>query len=193
MCSLCPYRHWFVRLRRLPGVRCAPMRVPTALQGSFDDRYVEIDDRDFTRLKSGITFHEISFSDFRTSILRTTPEAVTRHIGRSLHNGRSCLAGRQWLSSHLLRGADAVANRLDSWPYEARRLLLFGRQQRGFFMRPGWWRERNRCSGSTVARVGHDCSRVLPISRPASVTLPSRDCISRGPSGHAISGDLVRL
>ena len=97
---------------------------------------------------------------------------MTRHIGRSLHNGRSCLAGRQWLSSHLLRGADAVANRLDSWPYEARRLLLFGRQQRGFFMRPGWWRERNRCSGSTVARVGHDCSRVLPISRPGRGARP---------------------
>ncbi len=97
---------------------------------------------------------------------------MTRHIGRSLHNGRSCLAGRQWLSSHLLRGADAVANRLDSWPNEARRLLLFGRQQRGFFMRPGWWRERNRCSGSTVARVGHDCSRVLPISRPGRGARP---------------------
>ena len=57
-------------------MRCTPMRVPTALQGSFDDRYVEIDDRDFTRLKSGITFHEISFSDFRTSIVKGPVENV---------------------------------------------------------------------------------------------------------------------
>ena len=56
-CSLCPYRQWFVCLRRLPGVHCAPKRVPTALRGSSDERYVEIDDLDFTRLKSGQDFH----------------------------------------------------------------------------------------------------------------------------------------
>ena len=105
LCSLCPYRHWFVRLRRLPGVRCTPMRVPTALQGSFDDRYVEIDDRDFTRLKSGITFHEISFSDFRTSIVHVEKE---RQVGNGIARRMALERDHGHAVEHMLRRDHAV-------------------------------------------------------------------------------------
>ena len=120
---------------------------------------------------------------------RFEPDDSCRHIGRD-QTHRSVSAHRQDVprkgraSTDSVRiDARALAERVASEAgCEWRRLRLLGRHLRGFFICHGWRGARTFVLRESSARVGHHCSRALPI-------LPPYSLIKCGP----ISGDRSKV